>query len=302
MGIRTVINGRVKKAMRKGLQLTAGGQSWSFENEDEVCAFLKRNAQVSSATLGKLKDFSLSRLEREYANAARLYKAALSQLLQVSENSKPLDLVWREIDINVLPDEQSWPDLLFAVSSHAALSEASKHEALERFVEFLRARKGVLARLLGLAGAATVGEPADTREIEAAIAGGEAWAVPAGGTHDVTDADRTRSRDYRRMPSQCEVSLRLGPEDDAPVYLSRWKLLIRVSGGEAFLDDDGARMPLKPGRNTIGRSSQCDIVLTGAPMDVSRLHLVIDWKGGGEFLLHDESSKGTWIPREYLPE
>lgn len=302
MGIRTVIGSRVKKAMNKGLQLTAGGETKSFENEDEVRAFLKRNAQVSSGTLGRLKDFSLERLEREYAKGSRLYKAILSQLLQVAENRKPLDIVWRDMDIDVLPDEQSWPDILFAVSSHPELSEDAKREALERFVEYLRARKGILSRLLELQGAGSGGDQIDTREIEAAMEAGDAWPVSADDARDVTDADRTRSRDYRRMPAQCDVNLHLAPEGEVPVYLSRWKILIRLSGSGAFVDEDGVRMPLKAGRNAVGRSSQCDIALTGAPMDVSRQHLVIDWQGDGQFILRDESSKGTWIPREYLPE
>ena len=60
-------------------------------------------------------------------------------------------------------------------------------------------------------------------------------------------------------------------------------------------------LALREGRVIVGRADDCDVVLLGAPLDVSRYHLAIECSDG-EVKLIDLSSQGTYLPRRALLE
>lgn len=298
MGIKTVIRDGVDRLRDKGLALPLGADVMRFETEDDFKAFLKARANVSAETLAILKEQPSDRLARLAQRNDRIYKHVLGLLLQVVEHGTPVDMLWRELDISELPDEQQWPSILFAVSSNHELPEALKRETVERFVEFLRARKALLVKLEELAGATRIVRHQDTAEFEAAVDN-----VPPPDDdepEDLTGASMTRGRNYRRMPARQEVALNLADDESVNLYLSRWKISIVMRAGAVFVEEDGNAVPLERGENAVGRSAACDVPLANAPLDVSRRHLVINWVDGGKLLLRDVSSKGTWIPQEYI--
>ncbi|HEX7048356.1 MAG TPA: FHA domain-containing protein [Gammaproteobacteria bacterium] len=298
MGIKTVIRDGVDRLRDKGFELSLGAESLRFETEEEFKTFLKARANVSAETLAKLKEFPPDRLARQLQRNDRLYKHVLGLLLQVVEHGTPVDMLWRELDISELPDEQLWPAILFAVSSNHELPEALKRESVERFVEFLRARKALLIKLEELAGATRIVRHQDTAEFEASLDN-----VPPPDDEepeDLTGASMTRGRNYRRLPAREEVALDLADDQSVNLYLSRWKISVVMRAGAAFVEEDGNAVPLSLGDNAVGRSAACDVPLVNAPLDVSRRHLVINWVQGGKLLLRDVSSKGTWIPQEFI--
>ncbi|HEX7030977.1 MAG TPA: FHA domain-containing protein [Gammaproteobacteria bacterium] len=299
MGIKTVIRDGVDRLRDKGLELRLGTEVMHFETEDQFKAFLKGKANVSAEALAKLKELPPDRLARQLQRNDRIYKHVLGLLLQVVEHGTPVDMLWRELDISELPDEQQWPAILFAVSSNHELPEALKRESVERFVEFLRARKALLLKLEELAGATRIVRHQDTAEFEAAVDN-----VPPvdddDAPEDLTGASMTRGRNYRRLPSRQEVALELADDESVNLYLSRWKISIVIRAGAVFVEEDGNAVPLGLGENAVGRSAACDVPLANAPLDVSRRHLVINWVEGGKLLLRDVSSKGTWIPQEFI--
>jgi len=298
MGIRTVIQGRVDRFLGKGFELQLGPESLRFETEDEFKAFLKARANVSAGTLSQLKEMSHDRLDRHLQRNERICKFTLGLLLQVVEHATPVDMLWRELDISELPDEQQWPAILFAVSSNDDLPEALKRETVERFIEFLRARKALLIRLIELSEATQIVRHQETAEFEAVLDN-----VPPPDDEvpdDLTGAAMTRGRDYRRIPAGENLALDLKDEDRVNLYLSRWKISLCMRGGAIYVEEDGNTMPLHLGENVVGRSANCEVPVTNAPLDVSRKHLVINWIEGGKLVLRDTSSKGTWMPEEFI--
>ncbi|MDX1455425.1 MAG: FHA domain-containing protein [Gammaproteobacteria bacterium] len=301
MGIKTAIRGSVRSVMGRKLTLSLGSEQHEFDAPEDLKDFLKGRAQISASTLSRLKDFPAQRLDHERAKTSRLYKAVLGLLLQVVENRMPMDMLWREMDIDVLPDERQWPAILFAISSSDDFDESAKRESVERFVEYLRQRKALLDRLIEVAASDTP-DPLATAEIESMVAEGAPMEAEPDGDEDDTAAAMTRSRDYRRMPGEREIIVHMKEGDQLPVYLARWKILLRYTDGNLYFEEDGVQLPMESERTTIGRSSQATVALTGAPMDVSRTHLVVAWKGDGRIGLTDVSSKGTWLPGSVLDE
>lgn len=295
MGVRTVIQGGVDRFLGKGFELQLGAETCKFETEDELKAFLKARAGVSASTLATLREMSQERLERHLRRNERVYKHVLGLLLQVAEHRTPVELLWRELDISELPDEQQWPAILFAVSSNHHLSEAIKRESIERFVEFLRARKALLVKLIDLSGPARIERHQNAAEFEADVPAADEE-VPA----DLTSAAMTHGRDYTRMPSGRDVEIVLADDQRVNLYLSRWKISLCLRAGAVYVEEADNAVPLHRGENSVGRSANCEVPLTNAPLDVSRKHLIINWVDGGRLVLRDLSSKGTWLPGELL--
>lgn len=299
MGLKTVIQGGVDRFLGKGFELQLGPDLLRFETEDQLKLFLRQRANVSAETLSQLKELPADRLERFLQRNERIYKQTLSLLLQVAEHGASVELLWRDLDISELPDEQQWPAILFAMSS-SSLPEPLKRESVERFIEFLRARKALLVKLLELAGAPRIERHQSTAEFEAI----DDVPPPDDGDddtpEDLTGAAMTRGRNYSRIPAGQEVALDLADDQRVNLYLSRWKISIVMRAGAAFIEENGNIVPLRKGDNAIGRSANCEIPVTSAPLDVSRKHAVIVWLDGGRILLRDVSSKGTWLPQEFL--
>lgn len=298
MGIKTVIQGRVDRMLGKGFELQVGTDLLRFETDEQFKSFLKSRAGISASTLAALKEMPVDRLDRHLQRNERIYKYTLGLLLQVVEHDTPVDMLWRELDISELPDEQQWPAILFAVSSSHDLPEALKRESIERFIEFLRARKAMLIKLRELKGTPQIARHQDTAEFDAEIDNTPPPddEVP----DDLTSAAMTRGRNYRRIPSGEDVAIDLAEEDKVNLYLSRWKISICMRGGAIYVEEDGNSLPLHLGNNVVGRSAGCEVPVANAPLDVSRKHLVINWVEGGKLLLRDTSTKGTWLPEEFI--
>lgn len=292
MGLRTVIRGGVGRVLSKGFELQLGPDVLAFETDDEFRGFLKLRAAAAADSLAQLKNLPPERLERQLRRNERIYKHTLGLLLQVVEHDTPVDMLWRDLDISELPDEQQWPAILFAVSS-AELPDELKRETIERFVEFLRERKMLINRLMALAGNGSSVHQ-QTAEVE-----NSADLRPAEDDSDRTGAAMTSGQDYRRMGAE-PLTLVLAEDDAVNLYLSRWKISLSNRAGTPYVEENGNSHALPMGTNTIGRASSCNIALPNAPLDVSRKHLSIERLPGAQLVLRDLSSKGTWIPARYL--
>lgn len=314
MGFRTVIQGSVGKLVNRGYSLDLGHQTEVFEDAAAFSKFLRDRAGVPADAMSRLHDASPRRLRRELAQTESVYKLMLQALLRVVENDEPVEVLWRDLDISVLPDEQLWPAILFAVSSSEALPDAMKRETVERFVEYLRSRKTLLrqieARRHGGQGhtGERYGETAEVplHESPAGKDKGEGgapmadWPLSEKENADITVAARTQSRNYRRMERGKILEIRLEDGESLPVYLSRWKIELFFASGTLLLDEEGNRTSLPRGDHFVGRSSSCEAVLQSAPLDVSRKHLRIENLGEGLVRLEDLSTKGTWLPGDHF--
>lgn len=311
MGLRTVIQDGVGKLVNRGYTLELGHQTETFDDAAAFSRFLKERVGVPADAMSQLRGTPRDRLRREFAQTEAVYKMMLQALLRVVENGEPVDVLWRDLDISVLPDEQQWPAILFAVSSSEALSDAMKRETVERFVEYLRARKALLTQISQnqddpQAGHGIHPETAEVPLEDQPNQPGEGgapmakWPIADRDSDDVTVAARTQTRNYRRMERGKPLEFRMEDNESLPVYLSRWKIEIFYASGALLLEEEGNKTSLPRGEHHVGRSSSCDAVLRAAPLDVSRKHLRIENLGEGQVRLTDLSTKGSWLPDEFF--
>lgn len=309
MGLRTVIQGGVDRLINRGFVLELGHVSESFADVDEFSAFLRARTGVTADTMSMIRDLPVDRLKRELAQTEATYKQMLETLLQVVERESQVDILWRDLDISVLPDEQQWPAILFAVSSSNELTDVMKRETVQCFVEYLRARKHLLrkvwsARMEDTASSdqhsETVEVQLDTKRARKGAKQMADWPIADKGGDDVTIAARTQGRNYQRINRGERISINMTDGERLPVYLSRWKIELVFVSGSLLVTEEGKQQTLPRGEHSAGRSSSCEVALPNAPLDVSRRHLVIVNHGEGRIALEDASTKGTWIPREFI--
>lgn len=309
MGLRTVIQGGVDRLINRGFTLDLGHVSESFADVDEFSAFLRARTGVSADTMSMIRDLSVDRLKRELAQTEATYKQMLETLLQVVERDSPVDILWRDLDISVLPDEQQWPAILFAVSSNNDLTDVMKRETVQCFVEYMRARKHLLRKAWStrMEDTENSNQQSETVEIQLDVEGASRgaeqmadWPIADKGGDDVTIAARTQGRNYQRINRGERISISMADGERLPIYLSRWKIELVFVSGSLLVTEEGKQQTLPRGEHSTGRSSNCEVALPNAPLDVSRRHLVIVNNGEGHVILEDVSTKGTWIPREFI--
>lgn len=119
---------------RRGLHVDINGSGVRyFLGENEFVEFLDHSRPVSPEFIRRAKRWDQRRVEREVRRSETLSRGRLDIL-------KLPDGLWRELDVGLVPDENHWPSILFADSSHSESSEYGRC-AIESLLEYLRNRK-----------------------------------------------------------------------------------------------------------------------------------------------------------------
>ena len=73
--------------------------------------------------------------------------------------------------------------------------------------------------------------------------------------------------------------------------------LFRVVGGTppSLIDQNGVTYVLEEGRKMIGRHPESDVLVDQDFGDVSRAHLLMDWRPPGRLEMTDLSTRGTYL-------
>ena len=112
--------------------------------------------------------------------------------------------------------------------------------------------------------------------------------------------DSQTNDEFKRMPYDKEVSVKLPPGERLDVRLASYKChIIATNGNVQFIDNTRATI-LSKGRNIVGRGSKSTVKIDVAQKNVSRSHLQILIGDDQTLLLTDLSSAGTFITTEFL--
>ncbi len=210
------------------------------------------------------------------------------------ETGDPVRAGWRELTDARFVDEHQWPVILRALADD--VDDAYRRVALHRFVQYLDSRRAAIEHELASTPRRQVGswgtalpEGVDRRDRQDARV--------RDGFTDPSFTSMRRNPAFGRLPPQEPVVVERDFGRPIPVYLAHRRVqLVATETGWALRDARDVEFELKAGRTVIGRASDCDVVLHGAPPDVSRHHLVIECEAGSLRLV-DLSSQGTYVPK-----
>ena len=275
---------------RQNLEFEIAGCLQSFEDIEQFGQFLDLRLEIPAETVKKMAVLDGHALAREVRHVARAYKNAVDIMVRSAETGQSVMKLWRQLDISRVPDDHDWPVILFAIGNAEQFPDGFHRVALAHYIRYLDARRNLLDSL--------------QHESHKAEALGNRPVVPLSMRGMLGQEPRfstTRHSVYARLPRRRSITLNFETQPNLTLYLAHNRFLLKNDAGSLqLLGQDGVTYTLHSGRNTIGRSSQCDIRVETTQSDISREHLLIEIGEDGNVSLTDLSSRGTYVPPEIL--
>ena len=275
------------------MRLELRGRQEAFPDEQQYERFLSNRIEVPADAIEQLAVMDSHGVQRQLRHTRRSHKNAVDILVRAMETRSRLRYLWGMLDVDKVPDEHDWPNILFAVGSNDRVSDSALRLTLTHYIHFLESRRDILETL--------------GRELRAnASASGSLHPVVphAMRAEAVPPSSRFTTRlnqHYARLPRRRAVNLDLNQHQEIVLYLARNRFILRLVGGQVVLQQlDGVSYEIRPGRTMVGRSAQCEICIDGAGSDISRQHLLLEMTVNHHLRLTDLSSRGTYLPPELL--
>jgi hypothetical protein len=274
------------------LRLDIGGNWQTFLSEEQFSNYLAERIDMSASHMEDLAAMDGHGVQRELRHTRRSHQNAVDILVRAMETHTKLRHLWGLLDVSKVPDEHEWPSILFAAGNADNISESALRLTLTHYVHYLEARREIL-------------ESMGREWRSAALRGGQARPVtPKAMRSDLSPVSRfttRRNQLYARLPRRRAVNLDLNARRQVTLYLARNRFILRMEDGRVLLQQqDGVNHALKIGRNMIGRSAQCEVLVDSGHSDISRQHLLIEVGDMGHVRLTDLSSRGTYMPPDTL--
>lgn len=275
---------------RQTLEFEVAGCPQAFDDIEQFGQFLDLRLEVPASTVTQLAGLDGHALSREARHVSRAYKNAVDIMVRSAETGQSVMRLWHQLDISRVPDDHDWPSILFAVGNAEQFPDGFHRVTLAHYIRYLDARRNLVDSL--------------QHELQKVEAGAGQPVVPLSMRGLLGQEPRfttTRHSVYARLPRRRSVTVSFENQTNLTVYLAHNRFLLRQDAGTLqLLGQDGVTYPLHSGRNTIGRSSHCDIHVEALQSDISREHLLIEINEDGRVSLTDLSSRGTYVPPEIL--
>lgn len=272
----------------RSLKIRVGDTNAVFASPEEMARFLSQRTVVPDDRLQEFAKYDERALQREARKMLQAHQNVMDLMVSAKETGESLANLWRRLDISKVPDDYDWPSILFTLGNEAHIADVYRREALSQYLRFLEIRRDALDSFRQRQERSADGEPSLTAAPSKAAA------------PDIPEAASEALNGYSRLPHCHVVEVDLDEKPDITVFLGTNRYhLSRQGENLTFRESEaGDRYPLKPGRNTVGRSSHCDVHLEKQLMDVSRQHLIIEVASSQRVNLMDVSSRGTYVRGE----
>ncbi len=285
----------LKKLFVKSLAISIDGNERQFGSPKELDGMLSERVRLSpryTATLIDYRDEALLRQLERFTQQERYFSGLLSRLEAAVKDSPPEDP-----DTTVVSQDNDWRDIFSAVGQLGPEYLDYRRVLLQRYIEYLRSSQELVQTIY--ANRQRKGRPPVQEE---------EWGIPGAPISyprqvltfdpDTLVPQSQRNTEYRRLIKDKAVSFRLGPHQSITLKLDKYRFLVVQGEPWLLIDENGDDYRLHLGKNLIGRSSICDVVIDSSYQTISRTHFTLDIPGAGEMQLTDTSSRGTFLPAQ----
>ena len=258
---------------------------------------LSARTKVPPHRLSEYLAWSDREVKEESQSVARVLKRFAEAVVRAMEDASTADEFLHELDLKAISRDHDWRAIFSTIRAQSSGYEGYKRAVLIKYLQYLSFRKRLLefiyARKAGLDETDAFTDlsmlPEMVRKQREAADG----AAPVGAR------DEELSQ-MLRLPfgEAVEVELPTGRKLDMMMAGHMFRLL-----GEdppCLIDQNGVMYFLKPGRNMVGRHPESDVVIDPNFSDISRAHIIIDWRIGQALSIMDFSSRGTYLHADAL--
>ena len=296
-----------KKSPSAALSLDIAGSTVTFGTPGDLEFALSGKTGPSSARIAALVALSDEALLREADRFGEMHRQVAGALAHSDGNPGPAGDFLRALDASAIADDNDWRDIILALNRLDTRYETYKQAALVKYLEYLVAGREVVNSIYAtrrknrerpapLVGADRRGAGFSGPDFRGGASGRQllVYDIPVLALPD------GREKRMNRLPKGEPVEVRIAPHQALDLLLARHPF--RLVAGEPFLliDDSGADLRLRPGRNMLGRNPECEVVIDPSYRAVSRRHLLVETGPDDRIRLTDISTLGTFAPLDTL--
>ena len=277
----------IARLFRRGVSLRLAGREVRARRASDLREALMPHVPVSAARiaeLGSTEDPALAArvaaLEQVGAGIAKALADGTDPLAAVADTGTAL--------------ERPWPDALSAARDWRDGRAPFRRALADALLAHVGAERECLRTLLANRSRAPAPGSETSIDVDASMRQRLVFDPAAIAGEDGNGVE------FNRMPKGDPLEIPMRDGQALELMLAQHRFLI-VSGTPWLLIDElGEDIRLKPGRNVVGRSVDCEAVVHDSYRAISRRHAVLETEGTALLRITDISSLGTFVPRGYL--
>lgn len=278
-------------------ELIIKGNQLQFRSLGDFEFAIASRAEPPAQRVMELEKLTLFELRRMATDIRKLDRRLSDVLAAALEGGQSLGGLMVELEIKLFSTDHDWRAIFVALAaSNGPRLDGYRHVALAKYMQYLGERQSVIQRIYANRGTDAERGQAQAEEVKASQ--GQNNALQETSIFDFTQIQvgGVTADDLYVLPRGESIAVTLTGTEEVDLILARFPFKL-VPGDRTYLvDPNGVDYVLSPGRNTIGRSQGCDIMVEVEYREVSRKHLVIDRIDAQTVVLTDLSSHGTHVP------
>lgn len=264
---------------------------------ERFSARLASLVKVPSNRIAEFVDSSALELQQQLAVIDDVDGRFEAILMAVRRDPDQGREAFARLDLRIVSRDHGWRDILAREELRQRDGLPFLVVALEKYIEYLRFRRRLLAFILERRAVMETGARGDISPFMATLRDVSRRETSAF-DRPARDLGAMASDVYRRLPPREAYPLHLPAGGETTLVLAGHPF--RMSRGAEVLtlqDENGIAYQIPPGSHSVGRSRDCDVVLDPNLREVSRKHLVIEWDGESGLTLMDVSHLGSFVPK-----
>jgi len=228
-------------------------------------------------------------LKRELHTVARILKRFAEAVVDCMDDPEKGSGFLKELDLRAISRDHEWRAIFSTFRAHASGYEDQKRVILIKYLQYLSFRKRLLAfiytKKAGLA---------ETDELH------DLTLFPSGGP-GARERVRVPGDRFTRLALGESVCVALPPAGKVEIMLAGHLFRLIGTRVPCLLDQRGTMYFLENGRTMVGRHPESDVEVDSEYRDVSRAHMIVEWREGAhEVTITDLSSRGTFVAAEHV--
>jgi len=286
----------LRSLFRKPLSLQIGERTLRFDSRVDFEFALASRTEVPAGKIAELVRCTTEQLRTEASSVRQIERHFVEVLARSIQEPGSIGYLLREMDMKFFSQDHEWRAIMQALARQDRSFDEFKQLALVKYTQYLASRQDVLKGIYTHKSAPGTVEQDSAYDPEPQFRETLIFNVsePLAPQSEMADDD-TPAR-LVRLPRGESVRLRPTPGDVVEIVLSRHPFQLRPGDAPVLVDLEGTEHPLQPGRNVLGRHPDSDVMIDAAYRDVSRTHAIVEFEPGGDLLLTDLSSHGTFVP------
>lgn len=247
---------------------------------------LVARGKVPAGRLGEYLNWTNEQIRDEIQGVSESLREFAAAVIRSMEAPHSVQEFLGDLDLRRIVVDHDWRALFAVLRRQAAERFPFKQAALVRYLQYLSFRK----RLLEYIYTRKVGLDETDAYTPAQVDGELTVEAPRPAA-----ATGARTEGWMRLPLGESVELRLDARRSVAMRMAGHQFRLGLGDPPRLVDENGVVYFIRAGRNMVGRHPESDIVVDPGFRDISRAHLIIDWRPTELLSVMDFSSRGTYL-------